>query len=189
MRRLSEPTITCQLCISRLRLRLNLIYVSRCLAQRILPRSLGAIVPRNKTTRSQTDLEHVRSTFFLTSHTLHGSHVVIQYFSTAHPTEPSIMAEPDDSIFSHVLSAFRLRMSPQDISDFQSTTFEDLKAEITAIQRKQAQRRGFRNLNRVRPFINGIEQYSKVIEVFVNAKPDIMAFVWVRNFQTGKRYY
>lgn len=93
------------------------------------------------------------------------------------------MAELDDSAFSRVLSAFRRRLSPQDINQFQSTTLEDLKEEITRIQKIQAQRRGFRNLNKVRPFLNGIEQYSKVIEVFVNAKPDIMSFIWVRNFQ------
>lgn len=95
------------------------------------------------------------------------------------------MAEPDDSGFSRVLSAFRSRLSPQDISNFQSTTFKDLREEITTIQKEQAQRRGFRNLNKVRPFLNGVEQYSKVIEVFVNAKPSIMAFIWVYNFQLG----
>lgn len=93
------------------------------------------------------------------------------------------MAGLDDSVFSSVLSAFRRRLTPQDVNDFQSTTLEDLKEEITRIQRTQAQRRGFRNLNKIRPFLNGIEQYSKVIEVFVNAKPDIMAFIWVRMFQ------
>lgn len=93
------------------------------------------------------------------------------------------MAELDESAFSRVLSAFQRRLSPQDFSNFQFTTLDDLKAEITNIQEIQAQRRGFRNLNRVRPFLNGIEQYSKVIEVFVNAKPDIMAFVWVRYLQ------
>lgn len=94
------------------------------------------------------------------------------------------MAELDSSAFSQVLSAFRRRLSAQDIHDFQSTTFEDLKEEINRIQTVQAQRRGFRNLNKVRPFVNGIEQYSKVIEVFANAKPDIMAFIWVCKLQS-----
>lgn len=91
------------------------------------------------------------------------------------------MAEPDDSAFSRVLSAFRSRLSQQNIGDFQFTTFEDLKNVITKIQTEQAQRRSLRNLNKIRPLLNGLEQYSKVIEVFVNAKPDIMSFVWVSN--------
>lgn len=95
------------------------------------------------------------------------------------------MAQPNDSGFSGLLSAFRCRLSQQDINNFQSTTLEDLREEITRIQKEQAQRRGFRNLNKVRPFLNGIEQYSKVIEVFVNAKPSIMAFIWVCNYRLG----
>lgn len=85
----------------------------------------------------------------------------------------------DCSLFSRVLSAFKTRLSPEDIESFQFTNFDELKAAIDEIQRAQAQRRGFRNLNKIRPFLNGLEQYSKVIEVFVNVKPDIMAFVWV----------
>lgn len=98
------------------------------------------------------------------------------------------MAELDDSLFSRVLTSFRQRLSPQDINDFESTTLEDLKEEITRIQRIQVQRRSLRNLNKIKPFLNGIEQYSKVIEVFVNAKPDIMAFIWVCNFQMGNDF-
>lgn len=90
------------------------------------------------------------------------------------------MVEMEESAFSRVLSAFQSRLSPQDINRFRFTTYEDLKLFITDIQKEQAQRRGFRNLNRIRPFLNGLEQYGKVIEVFVNAKPDILAFVWVR---------
>ena len=83
------------------------------------------------------------------------------------------------SLFSRVLSAFKARLSPGDIETFQFTNFDELKAAIDEIQRTQAQRRSLRNLNKIRPFLNGLEQYSKVIEVFVNAKPDIMAFIWV----------
>lgn len=83
------------------------------------------------------------------------------------------------SLFSQVLSAFKARLSPGDIESFQFTNFDELKGAIDEIQRAQAQRRGLRNLNKIRPFLNGLEQYSKVIEVFVNAKPDIMAFIWV----------
>lgn len=89
------------------------------------------------------------------------------------------MAEPDTSAFSRVLSSFRSRLLPEDIADFEITKLEDLKQAITAIQAEQAQRKGYRNLNKIRPFVNGLTQYAKVIEVFVTAKPDILAFIWV----------
>lgn len=96
------------------------------------------------------------------------------------------MVEMGESAFSRVLVAFQSRLSPQDIIKFHLTTYEDLKVFITELQKEQAQRRGFRNLNKIRPFLNGLEQYGKVIEVFVNAKPDILAFVWVRLIQMNK---
>ena len=89
------------------------------------------------------------------------------------------MAESDDSAFSRVLSAFRSRLSPQDINDFEVTTFDDLKQAIADIQRQQVQRRGLRNLNKIRPFLNSLGQYAQVIEVFVSAKPIFLAFIWV----------
>lgn len=96
------------------------------------------------------------------------------------------MVEMGESAFSRVLIAFQSRLSPQDIIKFHLTTYEDLKVFIIELQKEQAQRRGFRNLNKIRPFLNGLEQYGKVIEVFVNAKPDILAFVWVRLIQMDK---
>lgn len=89
------------------------------------------------------------------------------------------MAESQDSAFSRVLRAFQSRLSQNEIDKFRFATFEELKEAIIEIQKTQAQRRGYRNLNKIRPFLDGVGQYSKVIEVFVNAKPDIMAFIWV----------
>jgi len=36
-----------------------------------------------------------------------------------------------------------------------------------------------RNLRRIEPFITGISQYAKVIEVFVQVKPEILGLIWV----------
>ena len=92
-----------------------------------------------------------------------------------------------DSGFSRVLSAFRSRLSPQDINDFGVTTFDDLKLAITNIQRQQVQRRGLRNLNKIQPFLNGLGQYAQVIEVLVSAKPDFLAFIWVCSSQRSNK--
>ena len=34
------------------------------------------------------------------------------------------------------------------------------------------------NLGRIRPLLKTLLSYSLVIEVFVNAKPDVLAFIW-----------
>ena len=56
---------------------------------------------------------------------------------------------------------------------------DDLKAAIEDIQKDQAKRRGFRNLAKIRPFINGLQQYANVLEVFVQVKPGLLGLLWV----------
>lgn len=89
------------------------------------------------------------------------------------------MASPGPSSFEKVLDGFRKRLSPQDTELFQLTTFDDLKSSIKRIETEQAARKGLRNLNKIKPFLNGLKQYAGVLEVFVQVKPEIIAFIWV----------
>ena len=85
-------------------------------------------------------------------------------------------AEP---AFSRSLADFKKRLSQQDCERFSLTTFDDLKIAIDKIQREQGLRRSYRNLNKIKPFISTLQQYALVIEQFVNAKSDFLAFIWV----------
>ena len=85
-------------------------------------------------------------------------------------------AEP---AFSRSLADFKKRLSQEDCERFSLTTFEDLRVAIDKIQKEQAQRRSYRNLNKIKPFISTLQQYALVIEQFVNAKSDFLAFIWV----------
>lgn len=93
----------------------------------------------------------------------------------------------DQSAFTRSLEAFKARLSDRDVQKFELTTYEDLRVAIDAIQTEQSQRRGLRNLNRIRPFLNFLQQYSRVIEQFVNAKAELLAFIWVRRRQLHAR--
>lgn len=97
--------------------------------------------------------------------------------------------QPVSSTFVRILKSFQSRLSSEDIENFRFTTFEDLKEAIKTIQQDQADRQGLRNLNKIRPFITILEQYSQVIEQFVTADPQILAFIWVRGspFPSPKR--
>ena len=91
---------------------------------------------------------------------------------------------PTPPAFSHSLEAFKRELSSQprhqgDIEAFEWATIEELRNAIDHIQREQAHRRGYRNLNKIRPFLACLQQYARVIEVFVSAKPDFLAFIWV----------
>ncbi|EXJ84579.1 hypothetical protein A1O3_05249 [Capronia epimyces CBS 606.96] len=97
------------------------------------------------------------------------------------PQSMSDTTQPDSSqgLFFDACNTFRHNVPRSVLEQFQSvTSLKDLEHAIKEIESQQAARRSLRNLRKVRPFLNALNDYAGVIEVFVNAKPDIMAFVW-----------
>ncbi|KAI4132225.1 MAG: hypothetical protein LQ347_002654 [Umbilicaria vellea] len=82
------------------------------------------------------------------------------------------------SKFSKVLKSFKAQITQEDTDRFKITTFNDLKSVVNDIQAEQALRKSLRNMTKIRPYLDGLNQYAAVIEVFVNSKPDILAFIW-----------
>lgn len=60
---------------------------------------------------------------------------------------------------------------------FQFTNLADLKSSMKQIQDEQASKARMRNMNRLRKFLEGIERYENLMEVFLNAS-EFVAFVW-----------
>ena len=83
------------------------------------------------------------------------------------------------SVFSGAMEAFKKRLSAQDLEAFEVATFDGLKSSVYGIQKRQQQRQGFWNLNNIRPILNGLQGYARVIEQFVSAKPAVLALIWV----------
>jgi len=86
--------------------------------------------------------------------------------------------------FSRSLETFKRRLSSQEIETFELATLRDLRFAVADIQQEQAQRRGYRNLNKIKPLVDFLQQYARVIEQFVSAKPDFLAFIWVSASQS-----
>ncbi|KAL9614732.1 MAG: hypothetical protein Q9167_000801 [Letrouitia subvulpina] len=83
------------------------------------------------------------------------------------------------SSFEEAAASFRKRLSVENIQDFQNVqNIGDLTIAIRAIESEQSRRKAFRNLNRLRPFVNSLNDYARVIEVFVTCKPDILGLIW-----------
>lgn len=59
-------------------------------------------------------------------------------------------------------------------------SIDDVYNETDRIQKDQAAQGALRNLRKIEPFLNGLSKYEKVIETFVQAKPDVLALIWVR---------
>jgi hypothetical protein len=90
------------------------------------------------------------------------------------------MSSFNASSFQGALTSFKSQLEPDILSRFRMTTIQDLKQEVLAIQRKHASKKRLQNMQRLEGFIAAMEQYGKVIEVFLNAS-DILAFIWVRS--------
>ncbi len=83
------------------------------------------------------------------------------------------------SAFRRSLERFRQEHIKGPTSELlQFTDLPDLKSAIKKIQDEQAIKNQTRNLGRLRNFLDGMEQYEKIIEVFLNSS-EYLAFVWV----------
>ena len=80
--------------------------------------------------------------------------------------------------FDTSLSNLRGKLTAKEIKDFQFASLDELHTALHSIQEQQIQRRSLQCLVRIQPFLRAMEQYGKVIEVFLNTN-DILAFVWV----------
>ena len=58
-------------------------------------------------------------------------------------------------------------------------TIEDIWKTATDIQGKQGKRRGLGNMNKIRPYLDGLRSYDDVIKVLISSNPGILALIWV----------
>ena len=84
----------------------------------------------------------------------------------------------EQSVFSKTLENFKAILNKDDQDDFQFTTLDDLQDAIARIQNNQASEKKMRNLTRLKLFLEAMDQYGKVIEIYLNTSAFI-AFVWV----------
>ena len=80
--------------------------------------------------------------------------------------------------FERVLSRFSHSLAVDEADDFRFTKLEDVHRVIEELQEKQGRKRTMMDLSRIHSFLEAMEQYGKVIEVFLNTTT-FLAFVWV----------
>ena len=69
-------------------------------------------------------------------------------------------------------------MNKDDLRAMASTSMDDVWTAAKEIERQLELRRSLRGLRRIQPFLAGIEQYSKVVEVVCNGTP-YLPYLWV----------
>ena len=79
--------------------------------------------------------------------------------------------------FQTALTKFQNRLTGKDLLEFKATTYDKLCHEIALLQQEQESLKSMMNLSRIQSFIEAMDQFGKVIEIFLNVS-DVVAFVW-----------
>lgn len=84
---------------------------------------------------------------------------------------------PSDDPLRVALDRFVKDNPKENLTKFSKTTYDELRIAVNQIQREQNERREMMNMTRIESFLEAMQQFGKVIEVFLNAT-DVLAFVW-----------
>lgn len=90
----------------------------------------------------------------------------------------SALGAPPPVSFHIAFERLKDLMSKDDARAMASTTMEDVWIAAKDIERQLELRRSLRGFRRIQPFLSGIEQYSKAVEVVCNGTP-YLPYIWV----------
>ncbi len=79
--------------------------------------------------------------------------------------------------FETILADFKKNLTTEEVQDFQFVTLNDVRKTVLRIQKDQENLKSMMNMTRLESFLEAMNQFGKVIEVFGNANI-FVAFVW-----------
>lgn len=93
------------------------------------------------------------------------------------------MTGPDPESFKRALARFKATLDPSLQQQFATCTLTDVHQIIKGLQDKQIRDDNLRALGRLQAFVEVMDQFGQVIEVFLNANV-FVCFIWVRSLPT-----
>jgi hypothetical protein len=91
---------------------------------------------------------------------------------------PAVTSETRDP-FQEALDTFKSKLTAADRRNFSIASRQQLEEALDKIQSDQHTGRKLKNMNRLSAFLEGMETFGKVINVYCQAS-EIVAFLWVR---------
>jgi hypothetical protein len=79
--------------------------------------------------------------------------------------------------FQRVLTNFTARLTKEELENFKFSSLGDVQIAVKTIQDDQGRRNSMMNIPRIQGFLEAMDQYGKVIEVFLNAS-SLLCFIW-----------
>ena len=70
---------------------------------------------------------------------------------------------------------------PQDYDFSKFTSIDDVYDYTEKLQEEQDRTGNMRHLNRIRPYLQNLQQYVGVLDILSQAKGDLLSLIWVRS--------
>jgi hypothetical protein len=80
--------------------------------------------------------------------------------------------------FQRAVDKFNKNLTVKQRNEFSLCSLEDVRQTVVTIQEKQGSQKKMRNMARIQAFLEAMEQYGKVVEVFLNFTP-FLGYIWV----------
>ena len=92
----------------------------------------------------------------------------------------SNLAASAKTAFDAAVKDFQDELPDKEEFNFQGIeTIDDVYREIERTQEEQGRTRQLRNMKKIAPFLACLEEYSGVLDTFVQAKANVLALIWV----------
>ncbi len=88
------------------------------------------------------------------------------------------MAGPNPEAFQRALTKFCSSLSPSQAQGFRNCSLKEVQDTVRDLQIKQGPGGKLRYLGRLSAFVEAIDQFGKVLDLFVNSN-DLVCFIWV----------
>lgn len=75
---------------------------------------------------------------------------------------------------------FSDEISDEDNKLIRTTSLDDVRIAVRQIETELASRQSLRNLDRLTPYLDAVERYSKAIDPLCNGVP-FLPYIWVSN--------
>lgn len=85
-----------------------------------------------------------------------------------------------DNAFKAAIQDFRNKLKNDNLYQqiLDTTSVEQVYDLTDKLQEEQSRTGQLRHLSKIEPFLAGLRSYAQIIEVFMQAKPDVLALVW-----------
>jgi hypothetical protein len=102
--------------------------------------------------------------------------------STKEPSTGSLSTS-----FQRAVDKFSKSLTVKQRQEFSVCSLKDVRQTIVTIQEKQGSQKKMRNMARIQAFLEAMEQYGKVVEVFLNCTP-FLGYIWVWPFHKNPSF-